>query len=275
MKKYVQEKKKRIIISTILIICAYLFYIISYFEKSNIFLTIDNFIGVILIILIDFLFFKNQIYSHHILSLSIISIVLAFNLFFIFKEIKKKFLMLLLKIVFVYSNCFFLLLIKYLIDFYFYNIFLFGNIKGIINLLYAILLYRFEIFEKNNTNNILLYIIYFIVCLIYYYLYYYLINNIGPIHTFICILFSNALLLFISNLRIIDLVTFLFIFIICLIYLEILQLHFCGLSENCEVEIKKRCYNNDFDKISNTISSISSSKTKNELFTILNESLNL
>ena len=96
--KFVQEKKKkRIIISTILIICAYLFYIISYFEKSNIFPTIDNFIGVILIILIDFLFFKNQIYSHHILSLSIISIVLAFNLFFIFKEIKKKFLMFLLK----------------------------------------------------------------------------------------------------------------------------------------------------------------------------------
>ena len=183
--------------------------------------------------------------------------------------------MLLLKILFVYSNCFFLLLMKYLIDFYFYNIFLFGNIKGIISLLYVILLYKFEIFEKNNNNNILLYIIYFIVCLIYYYLYYYLINNIGPIHTFICILFSNDLLLFISNLRIIDLVTFLFIFIICLIYLEILQLHFCGLSENCEVEIKKRCYNNDFDKISNTISSISSSKTKNELFTILNESLNL
>ena len=82
---------------------------------------------------------------------------------------------------------------------------------------------------------------------IYFFLYlsknffkYKIISNLDSIHYFITFYVIQSIFDFTLDLHIIYIILNIFLILSCLIYLEILVLNFCGLSENIRENIEKR-----------------------------------
>jgi hypothetical protein len=257
-KKFHQLKKnKNKITKNFLIAFSIIFFVIySYIEfnfKSNLNI-LERYITIsLLLILIDFIFFKKHFYSHHIISINV-------NIFLIIYCIitKKKYVLNdIFFIIKYYSYSFSFLLIKYINTIYFINIFLLGSLSGISFLVQYFIHNHYEIFITINQYYFFYVMIFFIIVLIQVFLYCIIILKLGVIHAFIIDSLSNFILLSfgLSKINIIEIIIIGLSIISCLIYLEIIELNFCDLNHNIKNNIGKRAIN----EIKNEVESFNNS----------------
>ena len=77
--------------------------------------------------------------------------------------------------------------------------------------------------------------------IIYYYFHFHVIKKLGPIHSTIIDIISYCIIkLYYHSLPYNDIIYLLLYLFSLLIYLEIIELNFCGLNENIKIEIEKR-----------------------------------
>ena len=214
------------------ILLSIIYFIISlYLDKFNL-NNLNDIDDNLSIFLIDLIFFKKQIYSHHILSciLNIISFSIIFFNYNIYKSLN-------LFIIFIiknYCNSFSMLLVKYINTVYFTNIYLLGSLIGLFSFLY-------QIFNLciSDFNKVL--IIYLIICFILDIFFYYIILKFNPIYVIICYHLSYILIDFLTKNTPFNLfeliILYIFEIISCLIYLEIIELNFLGLNKNIKKNI--------------------------------------
>ncbi len=219
----------------ILIISFLMFYIIyNYISKFTIdeLSVIEHYnVVFLLLVLIELIFFKKYIYSHHIISIIIPFIILIY--YRRMKDFKSTYFFILQ----YYCRCFCFLLIKYISTKYFINIYLLGSLIGIPGL---IQFYKSSFF-KDIKENILICVIYFFLLVFHNFIYFVVIFKIGVIVAII----PNSIVSFITEiikgkLPISEIILIVLFFISCLIYLEILELKFWGLNKNITKNIIKR-----------------------------------
>ncbi len=138
--------------------------------------------------------------------------------------------------------CFLFLLLKYINSTYFINIYLLVSIIGILNICFELPSFINSSDVKFQSIHLFYYLFYILISIIYYYCHYTIIKNLGPIHSTIVYIISYCIiLLYFYH----ELPKYYFIFLfLCLfsllIYLEIIELNFCGLNKNIKIEIEKR-----------------------------------
>ena len=224
------------LIKRIILIISYLMFYVIYNYIFN--LRINEFFIIeyfntqfFLFVLIELIFFKKYIYSHHIISIIIPFIILIYYRWM--KDFKSTYFFILQ----CYCNCFCYLLIKYISTKYFINIYLLGSLIGIPGL---IQFYRSSFF-KDIKENSLIFVIYFFLLVFNIFIYFVVIFKIGVIVAII----PNSIVSFITEiikgkLPISEIMLIVLFFISCLIYLEILELKFWGLNKNITKNIIER-----------------------------------
>jgi hypothetical protein len=244
----------------LLIIIIIVFYLINvHLELLN----LNNFyLEIISIQFIDLVFFQKQFYSHHILSFILIIFSLPFIIINDYNNIKSIYVIILI-IIKNYSENFSILLIKYVNNIYFTNIYLLGSLIGLFSSIYQLIQMRF-IFDFKSYL-----IIYLIICFLANIMFFYIILKLGAIHATICYHISNVIVYFVSNaLKISTLQFCLFIFLeifSTLIYLEIIELNFCRFDKNLKKNIISRSIIEIYDIVpKNDRKSITSSKFFND-----------
>ena len=184
---------------------------------------------------IERIIFKNPIYSHHLLSIMICQLVLILVLIQYLPD--KSLLIILYALLGEYCYAFFFLLMKYINTTYFINIYLLASIIGILNI--CIQLPSF--INSSNVQFQSIYLFYILISIIYYYCHYTIIKNLGPIHSTIVDTISYCIIkLFYHSLHYNDIIYLFLCIISLLIYLEIIELNFCGLNENIKIKIEER-----------------------------------
>ena len=191
--------------------------------------------------------FENHIYL--LLFLFLINFIIFLFIYFIYLNYNKYQLVnFLLYLVKFYSFAFSYLLIKYLNTTYYLNIYFIAFFLGIFQLIEIIILN----FSKNNYNldlkeiGILIFFSLFIVYILKNFLYFQIIVRLSPIHVFLSDYITYLLFQMFdpyfngSIINILNVILIIISIITSLIYLEILQLNFCGLSDNIEKNIIKR-----------------------------------
>ena len=222
---------------------------------------------ILLLMIIQSLFFNKYFYSHQFLSIIII-IFIFFTLLiqkYIQSQLKYSFILLILG---VYSYSFSFHLIKYINTEYYINIYLLGCFNGIF-LLIQYLIQKEPIFFKFDFFDIFINILYFIIQLIHNFLFYTIINKFGPIHSWMSYFISMFLLEIIFYNNFYDYLSIGFgilLIISCLIYLEILELNFFNLNKNIRKKIKIRAEEEMIKEFSNSIGT-----PINSPFNVINE----
>ncbi len=224
------------LIKRIILIISYLmFYVIDNYIfnlRNNEFFIIEHFnMLFFLFVLIELIFFKKYIYSHHIISIIIPFIILIYYRWM--KDFQSTYFFILQ----YYGRCFCLLLIKYISTKYFINIYLLGSLIGRPGLIQ----FYSSSFFKDIKENILICVLLFILLVFYNFIYFVVLFKIGVIVAII----PNSIVSFISEIikqkpPIYEIELIVLFFISCLIYLEILELKFWGLNNNITKNIIKR-----------------------------------
>ena len=201
---------------------------------------IEYFIIIILFLMtIEIIFFNKQFYSHQIISIIIICVIFLYHIIKHLNTLKLYYLIIILQ---YYSESFSCLLMKYLNDNYFINIYFLAFIHGIFGLI--------QLFYQNNiidslkiSDKYYIILLYFIAMYINNFLYYKIISKLGPIHAYMSDYISFLIFekIFIEKLKISDIIMITCI-ISSLIYLEIIILNFCNLNKNIKRNIEKRSY---------------------------------
>ena len=199
---------------------------------------IEYFIIMILfLMIIEIIVFNNNFYSHQIISIIIVFIIFLYHIIINLKNLKLYYIIIILQ---YYSKSFSFLLIKYINENYFINIYYLAFIHGIFGLI--------QLYIQNNINYLLqisdkYYIIlsYFIIMYINNFLYYKIISKLGPIHSYMTDYISYLIFekVFIEKVKISDILMITCI-ISSLIYLEIIILNFCNLNKNIRTNIEER-----------------------------------
>jgi len=273
-RKDIPEEDSQVLTKVIIIlmICSLIFnsiYIYKYYEKYTIIQNeVEHYmIIIIFLILIEKISFKRNFYYHQ--KLSIMIIIIIFLYFLINNIIQSKFKLFHILFVFqYYSYSFKFHLIKYLNMKYFINIYLLGSIHGIFTLIQYLIQYFEILLPEFNLNNISSIILLFIIMMINVYLEYKIITELGLIYRFM----SDFISIYISQIIILKnceiLLYGLLLIISCLIYLEIIQLNFCGLNKNIKQNIENRMekeVKNDLNNKSNDSNNIENNYLYNEL----------
>ena len=234
----IYDNRKRNINHILLIIIIIVFYLINvHLELLN----LNNFyLEIISIQFIDLIFFQKQLFSHHILSFILIIFSLPFIIINDYNNIKSIYVIILI-IIKNYSENFSILLIKYVNNIYFTNIYLLGSLIGLFSSIYQIIQMRF-IFDFE-----LLLLFYLIICFLINIMFFYILLKLGAVHATICYHISNIIIYYFtndSNLSTLEFCLFIFLEIFSsLIYLEIIELNFCGFEKNLKKNIDSRAIN--------------------------------
>ena len=187
------------------------------------------------ILLVDLIFFKKQIYSHHILS--ILLAIIPFLIFFISYNIYKSLNIFFIFIIKNYCQSFSLLLIKYINTIYFTNIYLLGSLIGLFSFIFQFI--YFNILEIKREL-----IVYLIICFILDILFYYIILKLDAIHSILCYQLSFFFINILSKKSLFNKIEFIIIIffeiISCFIYVEIIELNCFGLNKNIKDNISLR-----------------------------------
>ena len=197
----------------------------------------ENAMIILFLFFLNLIIFKKHFYNHHFISIIIVII-------FILKY---------------YSFSFNLLLIKYINTKYFVNIYLLGSIIGLSTVIQEIIMYYEYDIDFSFSFH---FFIYFFLYLSKNFLKYKIISNLDSVHYFITFYIIQSIFDFTLDLHIIYIILNIFLILSCLVYLEILVLNFCGLSENIRKNIAKREneeLNNDLsqsDSLSMSLNSI-------------------
>ena len=233
--KIITNKGKININHILLVIIVIFFYLINvHIEQFN----LNNFyLEIISIQFIDFIFFRKQFYSHHILSLILIIFSLSIIIINEYDSIKSLNVIILI-IIKNYCESFSILLIKYINTVYFTNIYLLGSLIGLFSSIYQLIQMKFIYDFKSYL------IVYLIICFLVNIMFFYIILKLGPIHATICYHISIIIVYYFSNdskLNTLEFYLFIFLeFFSTLIYLEIIELNFCGFDKNLKKNISDR-----------------------------------
>ena len=75
-----------------------------------------------------------------------------------------------------------------------------------------------------------------------FFLFYFIINKYGPIYSLLCNIISEIISYIIigKDYDLIELIIFIISILLIMIYLEIIELNFCGLNKNIKINIIKR-----------------------------------
>ena len=175
----------------------------------------------------DRIIFKHHFYSHQILSLIIVFIINLISIFLIYN------------IIHGYSYSLSYLLVKYINTTYDISIYLIMFLFGISQLIFS--LSDFKIFMDVFKKYYLQCSLFFIDYIFYNFIGFYIIQKYGPIHSKICILFSlTGYWVWKGKFNIIIILILILTIIASMIYLEIIQLNFCGFNKNVKKNIIKR-----------------------------------
>ena len=138
-----------------------------------------------------------------------------------------------------YCESFSILLIKYINNVYFTNIYLLGSLIGLFSFIFQLIQIKF-----NNLGFEISLIYYFIICLLLNIMYFYIIFKLDAIHATLCYHISYTLVDFLTkDTKLNNNILLFYLFsqiLILYIYLEILELKFCGLNKNIKSNITKR-----------------------------------
>ena len=149
--------------------------------------------------------------------------------------------MIILIIIKNYSENFSILLIKYVNNIYFTNIYLLGSLIGLFSSIYQLIQMKFIYDFKSYL------IVYLIICFLVNIMFFYIILKLGAVHATICYHISNIIIYYFtndSNLSTLEFCLFIFLEIFSsLIYLEIIELNFCGFEKNLKKNIDSRAIN--------------------------------
>ena len=223
---------------------------------------------ILFVLLLCHLLFKIQFYIHHYLSLIIIILIgLIIDLVFenIQKDIKSDLVMVLLRFIREILLSLHEVVNKYIMEKQYgseYEICLFN---GVINLIlfvfFSLLNYYFfklddfaEYFNNFNTTELLVVLGVMITQFGFYLFALFTNNNFTPCHVFIIFVFGQLAfhLDFGSGVEtIVIFASFIFILFMSLIFNEIIELNFCGLSKNIKRNIIYRAESEDFKIVSN------------------------
>ena len=149
---------------------------------------------------------------------------------------------------------------KYINTTYFINIYLLVSIIGILNVCIQLPSFINSSDVKIQSIYLFYYLFYILITMIFCYCHYTIIKNLGPIHSTIVDTISYCIIkLYFYH----ELPKYYFIYLfLCLfsllIYLEIIELNFCGLNKNIKREIEKRGKIETNILLSNTTSSLNS-----------------
>ena len=241
----IENNEKNSFVTIKLILCSIIFEFIANYSFHKI--SINNFkyfIDFISLFIIQKFIFKEKYYSHqyivmifHLLSIIIILLV---NPEFGYINIYRLIFIILNQ----YCFCFSLSLLKTINTTYFINIYLLGSIIGFSRFLFFFINVKFIKNTKiqiPNFGNIYLYI-YFIIRLTYYYLYYTFLMKYKIFIIILCQCFyaSIDIILILSLNLYIKILLSIFFLIPLFIFIEIIELHFCGLSDNLKYIIEER-----------------------------------
>lgn len=250
IEKYQSNIKNNIIISfraKILLISIFIFEIIYVYLNFRFDLIkegIDEFrkfFNILFFFLLNNLFLEKKFYCHHIIPIIMISITFPI-VFYIFLNGYSKTRFILLIIISDYCYSFSILLIKYINKIYFISIYLVGTIIGIIDFIISCFTLTMEMKEIKEYNKIYL-IVQFLYHLTTHYLFYIYIYRYEPVDALFNILFGYFIFDIIRKISkfsfeyIVLSLIYLNLIISSLIYLEILELHFCGLNKDLKKNI--------------------------------------
>ena len=164
--------------------------------------------------------------------------------FYIYKE--SLFLKSIIITIFSYVSAYSLLLVKYINQKYFISIYILASMNGLIDSIFTLyhLINKNIFFDHINIGIILLILLNLLINLSTYYVFYKIIEKLGPIHAFMSGAIGYALvIILVEILNFTDLYKIIWLIILILsfmIYLEILELNFCGMNHNLKRIIIQR-----------------------------------
>ena len=260
-KKRIREKWIFIIISAIIFFAQFLIFIYTVKMKTNFWVW-----DILFVLLLCYLILKIKFYKHHYLSLVLI-ILTGLIIDFVYERIQKdisenltQFLLRFLREILLSLHE---IVNKYIIEKKngsIYEICLFnGFINLILFLFFSLLSYYYfklddfnEYFSNFNLTELLV-ALGVIITQLGFYLFALITNkNYTPCHVFIIFAFGQlAFFINFNTESIITFICFIFILFISLIFNEIIELNFCGLSDNVKRNIIYRAKNEDFEVDSN------------------------
>ena len=187
--------------------------------------------------LFDFILLKKNLYSHHILSIIINSIIPIF--LFIYSIGNKEFLINFIYFIRYYVIALFYFLIKLMNNEYFINIYLFGFFSGLIKIIFYFIDSSHKQYINEIKNQILFLIFNYLIYVFHHFFKYKIIFKFEPIYSFLCI-FMGEFFIPIITLKFTYNLYYGLSIISGLIYLEIIELNFLGLNINLKKNIDQR-----------------------------------
>ena len=228
-KSNIQIKEKFSIKLMLLFICMFIFEGIAFrikltLKKSDI-EELNLLLQIISYLCIERIIFKNPIYSHHLLSIIICLLVFIYVLTQDLQE--NSVLIILYALLGEYCYAFYFLFVKYINTTYFINIYLLTSVSGILNICIELP----SLINSSYVKFQSIYLFYILIMIIYYYCHCNVIKNLGPIHSAIIDTISYCIILLysINSLHYIEIIFLFLCLFSLLIYLEIIELNFCGL----------------------------------------------
>ena len=265
----VQYKGRLILLSAVIFFVQSIFFVLTFGIKTN------SWIWNILITSIFYYwFFKIKLFKHHYLSIIII-ILIGFIIDLVLKnlqnDISDNLTLFLFRIIREILYSFHDVINKYIMEKKFGSIYEIALSNGIITLIllliFAVLDYNFfglDDYEEyfNNFNGTELLVIFSVmITQLGLYLSLMITNrNYTPCHLFIIFVFGQlAYYIDFSGISIIVLLCLIFILFMALIFNEIIELNFCGLSDNTKRKISERAeIDSDLDSMIDKNSTINS-----------------
>ena len=218
----------------ILILCSNIFILLYLYMKMK----IKNYLfgNSFMIFFMDMIFIKKKIFSHHYLSIFINTIVFFFirTKEFLNENILQIVIYNIQILLISYNYCFSYLLLKQINRIYFTSIFFLMGLMALSEFLFR---YK-EMMETFHTFNygILKLIFYILGGVCYHFCKCQILIKYDVTHFIIV----NALLYIINISRVFEIIYIIIFTISSMIYLEIIELHFCGLDYYSKNEITKR-----------------------------------
>ena len=235
-------KKKLKIREITLIICLLILNLIPHIINLNRKISLNDYhLDFLILFLINHICFNNNIYSHQLFSI----LLNTFFLFFIiYNDLQiKNYYKEILNILVKYSTYFSYLLIKYIKIRYFISVYLLGTIEGICTLLIYLIkqkVYNLQIFVFHKSQ-IFISILIFLLIFLFNFFKYKIINEFDPFYYFIFNCLPYYIYFYLTNQNINkEIFSFIIILISSFIYLEIIELNFCGFNKNLKKYIKHR-----------------------------------
>ncbi len=265
----VQYKGRLILLSAVIFFVQSIFFVLTFGIKTN------SWIWNILITSIFYYwFFKIKLFKHHYLSIIII-ILIGFIIDLVLKnlqnDISDNLTLFLFRVIRETPYSFHDVINKYIMEKKFGSIYEIALSNGIITLIllliFAVLDYNFfglDDYEEyfNNFNGTELLVIFWVmITQLGLYLSLMITNrNYTPCHLFIIFVFGQlAYYIDFSGISIIVLLCLIFILFMALIFNEIIELNFCGLSDNTKRKISERAeIDSDLDSMIDKNSTINS-----------------